>query len=78
MFQMMALVAKYVYLILLVLFAGIGYYVYWRKPSGSTCREMYSYQAAIVVLFNVVSVCLIVLKEWEDTVPWDALKALTM
>ncbi len=76
MFQMMALVAKYIYLVLLVLFAGIGYFVYWRKPAGNVCREMYSYQAAIIVLFNLMSAILIFLHEWETEIPWHLLKPL--
>lgn len=76
MFQMMVLVSKYIYLFLLVLFAGIGYYLYWRKPSSSTCKEMYAYQTAIIVLFNLISMILIVLREWEDTIPWEMLKVL--
>lgn len=73
---MMVLAAKYVYLGLLLLFAGIGYYVYCRKPSGSICREMYSYQATIIVLFNALSMILILMKEWEEEVPWDTIQML--
>lgn len=78
MFQMMVLVSKYVYLFLLVLFTALGYFVYIRKPAASTCKEMYSYQAAIVVLFNLLSIILIVLREWKDTVPWEVLKSVAL
>lgn len=78
MFQMMVLVSKYLYLFLLVLFAGIGYFVYWRKPSGSVCKEMYSYQAGIIVLFNLLSCILILLKEWNETIPWETMQYLLM
>lgn len=78
MFQMMAMVSKYVYLFLLIVFTGIGYFVYWRKPTASTCKEMYSYQAAIIVLFNLLSGILILLKEWDEGIPWEALKTLTL
>ncbi|MCI8633731.1 MAG: FtsW/RodA/SpoVE family cell cycle protein [Lachnospiraceae bacterium] len=78
MFQMMVLVSKYLYLFLLFLFVAIGYYLYWRKPSSSTCREMYSYQAAIIVLFNLLSMILILLREWQDGIPWEQLKTLTI
>ena len=63
---------------LLFLFVAIGYYLYWRKPSSSTCREMYSYQAAIIVLFNLLSMILILLREWQDGIPWEQLKTLTI
>ncbi len=76
MFQMMVLVSKYLYLFLLFLFVAIGYYLYWRKPSSSTCREMYSYQAAIIVLFNLLSMLLILLREWQEEVPWEQIKTL--
>ena len=78
MFQMMALVSKYVYLFLLVLFAGIGYFVYWRKPSAGVCKEMYSYQAGVIVLFNLLSCILIVLKEWHETIPWETFRMLLL
>lgn len=76
MFQMMALVSKYLYLFLVILFAGIGYYLYWRKPSSLVCKEMYSYQAAIIVLFNLLSMILILLRERNETIPWELLKTL--
>ena len=65
MFQMMALAGKYVYLALIVLFTAMGFYLYLRKPSASVCREVYSYQAVFIVLFNVMSYVLIIMNAWN-------------
>lgn len=61
MFQVMALVTKYLYLFLLLLFTGTGYFLYLRKPSGAVCRDVYAYQAVIIALFNAISIMMIVL-----------------
>ena len=41
MFQMMAMAARYLYPVLLLLFTALGYYLYLAKPSASICRDFY-------------------------------------
>ena len=50
---MTALVAKYVDLALILLFTGMGYYMYLKKPSSIVCKELFAYQTAIIILFNI-------------------------
>lgn len=76
MFPMMVLVSKYIYLALVLIFAGIGFYIYLRKPPGSTCRELYAYQTGIVVLFNLISLILIFLHEWDGALSLDLMKTV--
>ena len=63
MFQMTALVAKYIFLALMMLFTGMGFYMYLKKPNSIVCRELFSYQTAIIVIFNILSFVIIILKE---------------
>lgn len=65
MFQMTALVAKYVDLALILLFTGMGYYMYLKKPSSIVCKELFAYQTAIIILFNILSFVLIILREYH-------------
>ena len=60
---MTALVAKYVDLALILLFTGMGYYMYLKKPSSLVCKELFAYQTAIIILFNILSFVLIILRE---------------
>ena len=66
MFQMMAMAARYLYPVLLLLFTALGYYLYLAKPSASICRDFYVYQAVFIILFNIVSFILIFLKMWDQ------------
>ena len=65
MFQMMALVVKYMDLGLISLFAFMGLYLYLVKPRSSVCRDVYAYQLVIIILFNFLSFLMILLKQWE-------------
>ncbi|MCF0135802.1 MAG: FtsW/RodA/SpoVE family cell cycle protein [Lachnospiraceae bacterium] len=65
MFQVAALIARYLYPVILFAFTAMGFYLYLVKPSASTCRDFYVYQLVIIVLFNLLSLFLILAKMIE-------------
>ena len=65
MFQMMAMITKYLDLVFISLFVFMGFYLYLVKPHSSTCRDVYAYQLAILIVFNFLSFLMILLKQWE-------------
>lgn len=83
MFQITAMVAKYVFPSLLLAFISLGLYLYLAKPAASVCRDFYAYQITFVVLFNLLSFILIFMKMWDtgkgDEGGWlDIDKIITM
>lgn len=65
MFQAIALIARYLYPVILIAFAALGFYLYLAKPSASTCKDFYVYQVVIIILFNLLSFFLMFMKMWD-------------
>lgn len=62
MFQIAALVARFLYPTILLAFTAMGYYLYIVKPSAATCKDFYVYQLVIIIIFNLLSFFLIFMK----------------
>ncbi len=65
MFSAVALIARYLYPVILIAFASLGFYLYLAKPSASTCKDFYVYQVVIIIIFNLLSFFLIFMKMWD-------------
>lgn len=74
MLPILSLITKYADLVMIAAFSLMGFYLYLKKPSGSVCRRVYAYQAFILILFNLLSFALILLKS-HDTGPIEYIAA---
>ena len=84
MFNLCVSISRFIYIILMGIFILCGYYLYLRRPSERTSREICNYQTAAIILFNLLSFVILFFHElqahdWQFGEPiWNFLTKMAM